>query len=68
MSTNAQPVNTSGSSATTPGIQPPTADAGTAAVLNALRGIRFGSVEVVIHNGRIVQVERREKVRIDGAQ
>lgn len=68
MSTNAQPVNTSGSSATTPSSQPPTADAGTAAVLNALRGIRFGSIEVVIHNGRIVQVERREKVRIDGAQ
>jgi hypothetical protein len=51
-----------------PSIQPlPGADAGTAAVLNALRGLRFGSIEVVIHNGRIVQVERREKVRIDGA-
>ena len=47
-------------------IQPfPTPDPGTAAVLNALRGLRFGSIEVVIHNGRIVQVERREKVRID---
>ena len=68
MSTNTQPANPSGGSATAPSIQPSTADAGTAAVLNALRGIRFGSVEVVIHNGRIVQVERREKVRIDGAQ
>lgn len=47
-------------------IQPyPNPDAGTAAVLNALRGLRFGSIEVVVHNGKIVQVERREKVRID---
>ena len=27
--------------------------------------IRFGSIELVIHNGRIVQLERREKVRFD---
>jgi len=33
------------------------------AVLNAIRGLRFGSVEVTIHNGRVVQIERREKVR-----
>ena len=47
-------------------IQPfPSQDPGAAAVLNALRGLRFGSIEVVVHNGRIVQVERREKVRVD---
>ena len=45
---------------------PPAAgDAGAAAVFNALRGLRFGSIEVIVHNGRIVQVERREKVRIE---
>lgn len=33
-------------------------------VLDALAGIRFGSVEVVVHDGRIVQIERREKVRL----
>ena len=35
------------------------------AVLEAMRSIRFGSVEVVIHDGRIVAIERREKLRID---
>jgi len=34
-------------------------------ILDALKGLRFGSVEVVIHDGKVVQIERREKVRID---
>ena len=34
-------------------------------ILEALRGIRFGSVEVVIHDSRIVQIERREKFRFE---
>lgn len=33
---------------------------------NALESIRYGSVELVIHDGRVVQLERREKVRSDG--
>jgi hypothetical protein len=35
------------------------------ALLDAVRGVRFGSVEVVIHDGRVTQIERREKVRFD---
>ena len=35
------------------------------AVLRALRGLRYGSVEVVVHDGRAVQIERREKVRLE---
>jgi hypothetical protein len=35
-----------------------------AAVAQALRGLRFGSLEIVVHEGRIVQLERREKVRL----
>ena len=31
----------------------------------ALAGLRFGTVEITVHNGRIVQIERREKVRLD---
>ena len=31
----------------------------------ALLAIRYGSVELVIHDGRVVQLERREKVRFD---
>jgi hypothetical protein len=35
------------------------------ALREALRGIRFGAVELVIHDGRVVQLERREKVRFE---
>ena len=35
------------------------------AVLGAIAGLRFGSVEVVVHDGRVVQIIRTEKVRID---
>ena len=35
---------------------------------DALRGLRYGSVEVVVHEGRVVQIERREKVRFDEAE
>lgn len=31
----------------------------------ALRSIRFGSIELVIHDGRVVQLERCEKVRFE---
>ena len=34
-------------------------------VLEALRGLRYGSLEVVVHDGRAVQIERREKVRLE---
>ena len=32
-------------------------------ILEALRGLRFGSVEITVHDCRVVQIERREKVR-----
>jgi hypothetical protein len=35
------------------------------ALRDALREIRFGAVELVIHDGRVVQLERREKVRFE---
>jgi len=34
-----------------------------AAVQAAVRSLRYGSVEVVVHDGRVVQVETRERVR-----
>lgn len=34
-------------------------------IARAVRQIRYGSVEIVIHDSRIVQIERREKVRFD---
>ena len=36
-------------------------------VLQAIRGLRYGSVEVTLHAGRVVQIERRERVRLDEA-
>lgn len=33
-------------------------------ILRAVREIQFGSIEITIHNGRVVQVERREKIRL----
>lgn len=34
-------------------------------ILDAIKAIRFGAVEVVIHDSRIVQVEKTEKIRFD---
>lgn len=34
-----------------------------AAILNAVRGIRYGSVEIVIHDSKVVQIECKEKIR-----
>jgi hypothetical protein len=44
----------------------PDEDAKVAARLQeALRGLRYGSVEIVVHDGRVVQFERRERIRFD---
>jgi hypothetical protein len=34
-------------------------------VRKALEDLRFGSVEIVVQDGRVVQIERREKIRLD---
>ena len=34
-------------------------------IAEAIDGLRFGSVEVVIQNGQVVQIERKEKFRLD---
>ncbi|MGH7230699.1 MAG: YezD family protein [Nitrospiraceae bacterium] len=33
----------------------------------ALKGIRYGSVEVLIHDSKVVQIERKEKLRLESA-
>jgi hypothetical protein len=33
-------------------------------LIRALRSIRYGAIELVIHDGRVVQFEKREKVRL----
>jgi len=34
-------------------------------VLRAIRDINYGSVEIVVHNSRVVQIERKQKFRFD---
>jgi hypothetical protein len=34
-------------------------------IRHMLEDIRFGSIEIVIHDGKVVQIERREKLRPD---
>jgi len=34
-------------------------------ILNDLKKIKFGSIEIVVHNGEIVQIEKKEKFRIE---
>ena len=29
-----------------------------------LRGLRYGTLELTVHDGRVVQIERRERVRL----
>ena len=33
-------------------------------IAEAVRGIRFGMVQIVIHDSHVVQIERAEKVRV----
>jgi len=33
-------------------------------IQSALRGLRFGSVEITVHNAQVVQIERKEKFRL----
>lgn len=38
-------------------------------VLQAIQDVRYGSVEITVHDGKVVQIERKEKIRLsDSAQ
>jgi hypothetical protein len=32
-------------------------------ITQMLEGIRFGSIEIIIHDNKVVQIERKEKMR-----
>ncbi len=36
-------------------------------VEHALRGLRYGTIQLVVHDARIVQIERLERVRLSTA-
>ena len=33
-------------------------------ILQAVQSLEYGSVEIVVHDSRVVQIERRERVRL----
>jgi hypothetical protein len=33
-------------------------------ILQALAGLRYGSIEIIVHEGKITQIERKEKIRL----
>ncbi|MCX5721056.1 MAG: DUF2292 domain-containing protein [Nitrospirae bacterium] len=33
------------------------------AIRLALKDIRFGSIEIIVHDSKVVQIERKEKIR-----
>jgi hypothetical protein len=35
------------------------------AILKAIRNIRFGSVEITVHDSNVVQIECKEKIRFE---
>lgn len=37
------------------------------AIKRALGNLKFGSIEITVHDGKIVQIERKEKVRLSAA-
>jgi hypothetical protein len=39
-----------------------------AEIIRAIRNIRYGSVEITIHDSRVVQIERKEKRRFEGSR
>jgi hypothetical protein len=65
--------------ASTPSPTPTRADTGVAtattlplraderAVIDAIRELPFGAVEVVVHQSRIVQIVKTEKLRVDAS-
>jgi hypothetical protein len=37
------------------------------AILSAVRNIRYGSVEVIVHDSRVVQIECKKKIRLQSS-
>jgi hypothetical protein len=45
----------------------PAFEALAAEIMRSIKNVRFGSVEITIHDSRVVQIERKEKVRLTPA-
>ena len=42
-------------------------DSAESAILNAVRSLRYGSVEVIVHDSRVVQIECKKKIRFQSS-
>ncbi|MFK7693679.1 YezD family protein [Paenibacillus sp. HJGM_3] len=38
----------------------------TARIIQSVNGLEYGTVQIVVHDGRIVQIERTERKRFEG--
>jgi len=36
-------------------------------ILRAMRNLRFGTIEIVIHDSKVVRIDRHERIRLDAA-
>ena len=34
-------------------------------IINTIKGIRYGSLEIIIHDSKVVRIEKHEKIRFD---
>ncbi len=37
----------------------------TSTLLNAILTLKYGSVEVIVHDGKVVEIDRKERIRVD---
>lgn len=51
-------------SATLRTVDSPAPDVALPEIRAALHELKFGSVEITVHNGQVVQIERKEKIRL----
>ena len=42
----------------------PLDDAVVRQIVDAIRSLSYGAVEITVHEGRVVQIDRRERIRI----
>ena len=45
--------------------QAPLQDALAQRILEAIGSLRYGTVEVVVHDGHVVQIDRKERIRVE---
>ena len=36
-------------------------------IRDAIRSVRFGTIQITIHNAHVVQIEKHERIRLDAA-